>query len=81
LSARSGARADDVRMSTTEDRRPEERDPSSLVFDWRFSQLVRAGYTHDAAWRLADSSDVEIRVAERLLESGCPLETAQRILL
>ena len=68
-------------MSTTEDRRPQERDTIGRVFDWRFAQLVRAGYTYDVAWRLATSREVEIRVAERLLASGCPPETAERILL
>ena len=54
---------------------------STIVFDWRFQQLLRAGYTHDQAWRLASEATVDIREAERLLDEGCPRETAQRILL
>jgi hypothetical protein len=51
------------------------------VFDWRFAELCRAGFTSDQAWRLASASQVDIRAAERLLAEGCPPATAQRILL
>ena len=51
------------------------------VFDWRFAQLLLAGYTHDQAWRLASDPAVDIRQAERLIEAGCPGDVAQRILL
>ena len=51
------------------------------VFDWRFTELLRAGYSSDQAWRLASDAGVDIRFAERLLADGCPPETAQQILL
>jgi hypothetical protein len=51
------------------------------IFDWRFAQLLLAGFTHDQAWRLASAPEVDVRAAERLLASGCPRETALRILL
>jgi hypothetical protein len=51
------------------------------VFDWRFAELRRAGYSLDQAWRLASAPDVDVRQAERLLGEGCPPEMAQRILL
>jgi hypothetical protein len=51
------------------------------VFDWRFAELVRAGFTPDQAWRLASERQVDIREAERLLAAGCPGDVAQRILL
>jgi hypothetical protein len=54
---------------------------STTIFDWRFQQLLRAGYTYDQAWRLASDAAVDVREAERLLVAGCPRETAQRILL
>jgi hypothetical protein len=51
------------------------------VFDWRFAELCRAGFSSDQAWRLASAPAVDIRAAERLLAQGCPPATAQRILL
>lgn len=54
---------------------------AARVFDWRFAELCRAGFTSDQAWCLASAPDVDIRVAERLLADGCPPATAQRILL
>jgi hypothetical protein len=63
----------------------EEQLPRNLqeerVFEWRFEELVHAGYSTDQAWRLASDPTVDIRLAERLLANGCPTETAQRILL
>jgi hypothetical protein len=53
----------------------------SELFDWRFTALTRAGYSHADAWLLAASKDVDLRVAERLLAQGCPEKTALRILL
>lgn len=53
---------------------------STEVFDWRFQELLRAGYSHDQAWRLASDAHVDIRAAERLLAEGCPRDVAQRIL-
>jgi hypothetical protein len=66
-------------MSTIE-QTPVQAD-GAQVFDWRFTELVRVGYSADQAWRLASDSGVDIRYAERLLLDGCPPETAQRILL
>lgn len=51
------------------------------VEHWRLEALERAGYPHDAALRLAARHDVDLHRAIRLLESGCPAETAVRILL
>jgi hypothetical protein len=68
-------------MSTIEQTPTEERTEATRVFDWRFSQLVRAGYAADQAWVLASAPEVDVRLAERLLAEGCPPETARRILL
>lgn len=77
MSAQAAHPADDQCMSTIEER----RDEAERVYDWRFAELVRVGYSYDEAWHLASNPSVDIRVAERLLESGCPRETARRILL
>jgi hypothetical protein len=51
------------------------------IFDWRFTELTRAGYSDADALLLARDKGVDLRVAERLLAEGCPPETALRILL
>ena len=48
---------------------------------WRFSELVAAGYDEDAARRIGCRLDVDLHEACGLLASGCPQETALRILL
>ena len=48
---------------------------------WRSEALERAGYKPDAAAELAARPDVDLHRAIALLESGCPAETALRILL
>jgi hypothetical protein len=79
LSAPFGRRAEDSYMSTIE--KTPVQVHGARVFEWRFTELLRAGYSSDQAWRLASDSGVDIRFAERLLVDGCPPETAQRILL
>ena len=66
-------------MTTAEQQRNDIAD--SAIFDWRFTALMRAGYTAADAWQLAGEKDVDLRVAERLLAEGCPPATALRILL
>jgi hypothetical protein len=51
------------------------------VFNWRFTELTRAGYSQADALLLASDKEVDLRVAERLLAEGCPPSTALRILL
>lgn len=58
-------------------RAPEER----CVELWRFEQLLHAGYDRRAASRLASRRDVDLHFATELVTSGCPVETALRILL
>jgi hypothetical protein len=48
---------------------------------WRAEALERAGYEPEAAAELAAHADVDLHRAIKLLESGCPAETALRILL
>ena len=51
------------------------------VAHWRLEQLVRAGYDEPAALLLADDRHVDLHLATDLLRSGCPTDTALRILL
>jgi hypothetical protein len=51
------------------------------VVEWRVDELERAGYTRSDAERLAADMSVDLHEAVRLLERGCPPETAVRILL
>jgi hypothetical protein len=51
------------------------------IFDWRFTELTRAGYSDADALLLAREKEVDLRLAERLLVEGCPPSTALRILL
>jgi len=54
---------------------------SDPILDWRFEQLIDAGYGTDDALRLAVHTDVDLHRAVALLRNGCPPETALRILL
>ena len=56
-------------------------DEAEAILTWRMRVLDRAGYDPDAAAALACSTEVDLHVAVRLLERGCPAETALRILL
>jgi hypothetical protein len=56
---------------------PEER----CVELWRFAQLLRAGYGRRQAFRIAGRRDVDLHLAVDLLQRGCTIETALRILL
>jgi hypothetical protein len=48
---------------------------------WRAEALERAGYAPAAAAELAARLDVDLHRAIKLVEDGCPPETALRILL
>jgi hypothetical protein len=48
---------------------------------WRAEELVRAGYEALQAAELAARNDVDLHLAVDLLDRGCPVETALRILL
>jgi hypothetical protein len=66
-------------MATAEQHRDQTGD--TLLLGWRFEVLLEAGYLPDEAWALASRTDVDLRLAERLLAQGCPSPTALRILL
>jgi hypothetical protein len=64
-------------MVETEEKRREDR----VVLGWRYEELVRAGYSEREAMLVADRVDVDLHSAIALIESGCPVKTALRILL
>lgn len=51
------------------------------VEHWRFTSLERAGYDAEAAAVLAASPEVDLHDAIALLERGCSVPLALRILL
>jgi hypothetical protein len=51
------------------------------VLRWRFEALLRAGYDAGNAMILASHVEVDLHDATRLLERGCPPETAMKIVL
>ena len=59
--------------------------PASTAFyerlGWRRSSLLAAGYDQRLSLKLALRPDVDLHLAVRLGRSGCPPETAARILL
>ena len=50
------------------------------VVGWRLEELERAGYDRRTATILAERADVDLHAAVALARSGCPSETALRIL-
>jgi hypothetical protein len=48
---------------------------------WRLDQFVGLGFDLARATIMADDSRIDLAQARRLVASGCPLETASRILL
>lgn len=67
---------DAISSELTELETEEER-----VFSWRHGSLLAAGYEHRLAFKLALRPEVDLHLAVRLRRSGCPPETAARILL
>jgi hypothetical protein len=59
----------------------QDRTELERIERWRKEALERAGYPSDAAAALAARHDVDLHRAAELLQRGCPLETALKILL
>jgi hypothetical protein len=51
------------------------------VPQWRWSQLVKAGYPPKAAEWIAGRRDIDLHTATGLLAAGCALDVAVEILL
>jgi hypothetical protein len=58
-----------------------DRSELEQVERWRATELERAGYSAEAAARLASRHDVDLHRAVQLVENGCPPELALKILL
>ena len=54
---------------------------SEFCFEWRRESLRRAGYDERSSLIIALKSDVDLHAATELIERGCPVKTALRILL
>jgi hypothetical protein len=48
---------------------------------WRLENLSEAGYEPPVAAELADRLDIDLHQAVRLVQRGCPVALAARILL
>ena len=68
---------------TTIELEPQAVGPSEeeRVLAWRVDQLESAGFDSVTALELALRRDVDLHRAVGLARSGCPLETARRILI
>lgn len=64
-------------MTTTpdDDYTPEER----KLIDWRYHRLVQLGVSKEDAANLSTRFEVSYQDLQRLVESGCDVETAVRI--
>jgi hypothetical protein len=51
------------------------------IVRWRFDTLSRVGYAPPDAMDVATRLDIDLHVAVDLVDHGCPVETALRILL
>ncbi len=55
-------------------------DGDARVLHWRAERLIAAGYDGEAALVLAFDTTVDLHQATDLVERGCPVATAVRIL-
>jgi len=53
----------------------------NAVRQWRFDELLRAGYDDDDATELAFHIDIDLHWATSLVRRGCPSSTAVQIAL
>jgi hypothetical protein len=60
---------------------PDQSDERRRTCFWRLDQFGRLGFDFARAAMMADDSQIDLALARRLIASGCPLETAARILL
>jgi|RhiMetdeSRZDD1v2_1073273.scaffolds.fasta_scaffold27240_6 hypothetical protein len=67
-------------MSTTEAEIVYETELDRVV-GWRLRELRRGGYDEAGARAIAERVEIDLHRAVDLLKTGCPQETALRILL
>lgn len=68
-------------VDETEHAELHQSDESQRIRVWRLDQFVNLGFDFARAAMMADDSQIDLAQARRLVASGCPLETASRILL
>ena len=51
------------------------------VLRWRFEEFIEAGFDVGSAMILASHVEVDLHEVTRLLERGCPCETAMQIVI
>ena len=68
-------------MSTAAHLVEERETEAERVLSWRLEELERAGYQPQAAFELAERTDVDLHRAPELLHAGSPVDTALRLLL
>jgi hypothetical protein len=68
-----------AQMPTTEQQL--ENDTLAQVEAWRLHQLLNAGWQHHRAELLANRVDIDLHLANELLQHGCPQKLALKILL
>jgi hypothetical protein len=56
-------------------------DEPDRIYAWRLDSLKRAGYHDDTAFSLATGAHVDLHLALKLVDRGCSVEMAARILL
>ena len=59
----------------------QDRTELERIERWRQEALERGGYPPDAARALAGRHEIDLHRAVELLQRGCPVETALKILL
>ena len=77
----AGLREADDPVMSVELELPDLHNESELVFEWRLTELMRAGFPEQLALELAVTSHVDLHAAIELRSRGCPPETAARILI
>jgi hypothetical protein len=70
-------------MKATDPPAPPEPDSEEMrrTRVWRLDQFTALGFGSDQAALMADDSLVDLAEARKLIDLGCPPETASRILL
>jgi hypothetical protein len=67
-----------AQMPTTEQ---VQCDTLAQVEAWRLHQLLNAGWQHHRAELIANRVDIDLHLANELLQHGCPQKLALKILL
>jgi hypothetical protein len=54
---------------------------AETMFEWRLETLRRAGYDERSSLLIALKPEIDLHAASDLVQRGCPVATALRILL